>query len=702
LVRDEGDAAVVHAVETSLQALLEGSKQYQVPLYQRTYSWQEDQLARLWDDVVKLAADRLEDPAATHFIGSLVLAPSLNLGPVGVQQYLVVDGQQRLTSLSLLLLCALRDHRAGAEDPMHRDRINDQYLINKWKPAARRLKLWPTQADRDAYLACVDATPQAGGPDRVGAAYRFFRSRLQVSDDVEVYGSADQMEDAVIGGLSLVSVTAQAGDNVYRIFESLNNTGMRLSQGDLLRNYLFMRLPTRADEVYQSLWLPMQELLDTDELEQLFWLDMAREKPRAKQTEIYADHQKRLERIHDEDGIEREIKRLAALARLFKTILDPSRENDPAVADRLTRLNLWGANTVRPLVLHLLDRRAKGTATSAQIARAMHYVEAFVVRRLLTGRATTNLNRILLGAVTEMPTDVDVDVAVRVYLSTGRKYYATDQELRQGIRALPFYLNGRPNQRKLILSWIEESYGSREPVQIGKLTIEHVLPQSPGPDWLGAVAAELKPGESVDDVYEALVHTLGNLTLTGYNSALSNKPFDVKRPLLADSGVAMNKEIAAQPDWGRERILDRADELAQRARELWPGPIAGVPTEPTNGLWEVMNSALAALPAGRWTTYGDLAALIGSHPMPVGVRLANYSAPNAHRVLQADGSLSPGFRWLEPDRTDDPLDLLRAEGVVIDDHARASAAQRVTTAQLARLAGLPAPGDEITIGTEAE
>lgn len=108
----------------------------------------------------------------------------------------------------------------------------------------------------------------------------------------------------MIESLSLVSVTAQAGDDVYRIFESLNNTGMRLSQGNLLRNYLFMRLPNRTEAVYQSLWLPMRKLLNTAELEQLFWLDLARENPRAKQTEIYADHQRRLERIHREADVE--------------------------------------------------------------------------------------------------------------------------------------------------------------------------------------------------------------------------------------------------------------------------------------------------------------------------------------------------------------------------------------------------------------
>jgi uncharacterized protein with ParB-like and HNH nuclease domain len=164
---------MVAARETTLQELLEGSKQYQVPLFQRTYSWKRPQLERLWEDILKLAEDRIHEPTATHFIGSLVLAPSPSNGPAGVQEFLVVDGQQRLTTLSILL-CAIRDHRADHEDEVHRERIDQQYLLNRWKPVQRRLKLVPTQADRASYLACLDHTAQAGGSDPVGSAYRYF------------------------------------------------------------------------------------------------------------------------------------------------------------------------------------------------------------------------------------------------------------------------------------------------------------------------------------------------------------------------------------------------------------------------------------------------------------------------------------------------------------------------------------------------
>jgi alkylated DNA nucleotide flippase Atl1 len=644
-----------------------------------TYSWGKDQLDKLWEDVFQLAEDREDRPDLTHFIGSLVLAPSPAISPGGVTDWLVIDGQQRLTTLSLLL-CAVRDRLAVAS-PRDRDRINEQYLVNKWHPD-RYTKLQPTQADRAPYLACVDGTPQAGGADRVGAAYRSFVAKLaSLEDDAQVR----QLERAIVSGLAVVAVTAGAGDNAYRIFESLNNTGLKLTQADLLRNYLFMRLPKRGETVYQSLWLPLQESLDPDQLETLFWLDLVQLDPRVKLSETYSEQQKRLDRLTTEAEIEAEIVRFNKLGTFLRLILNPAGEPDPEVGKRLTRLQDWGSTTAYPVLLYLLELRDQGKATSEQIARAMLYLESFFVRRLVIGRATSNLNRILSTLVTEIDKSKPVDEEIRASLSTGRKYYASDDEVANAVSTVPFYLNGRANQRKLVLRWLEESYGSKEPVSPDELTIEHVLPQTATPDWRAELRQDLDSGETFDQVHQSLVHTLANLTLTGYNPKLSNSSFTKKRKLLATSGLSMNQEIAALPRWGRPQLKARAAELANRIAKEWPGSVDV--TETLDPAWEVAARALAEIPASAWTTYGDLAALIGTHPIAVGQHLANYPMPNAHRVLQADGRISANFRW--PDgRTDSPRALLASEGVVFDDHDRADQKQHLDVEDLAQLAGV--------------
>src|SRR5262249_43527669 len=163
-------------------------------------------------------------------------------------------------------------------------------------------------------------------------------------------------------------------------------------------------------------------------------------------------------------------------------------------------------------------------------------------RRLVIGRATSNVNRILLSVVTEMDRAKPVDEAVRSYLSTGRKYYASDGEILDAASGIPFYLNGRPGQRNLVLRWLDEACGSKEPVEYDSLTIEHVLPQTLTAAWRRDLRDDLGGGETVAELHRSLVHTLGNLTLTGYNSTMSNSPFTKKRDQLRRSGLVLNQE----------------------------------------------------------------------------------------------------------------------------------------------------------------
>lgn len=690
---------MVLAVETNLQKLLEGTKQYQVPLYQRTYSWRAAQFSRLWEDLVKLAEDRMDrGAAATHFIGSLVLAPTPSIAPTGLQEFLVVDGQQRLTTLTLLL-AAIRDHRAETENPSHEERINEKYLINKWEEG-QPLKLLPTQADRSSYVACLRRTPSAGDADPIGAAYRFFRARLAELDDPDDDLDIQRLEEAVIAGLSVVCVTAQHGDNVHRIFESLNNTGLRLTQGDLIRNYLFMRMPISGEQVYHSHWLPLQKRLDSQQLELLFWLDLVQRDETAKQSDTYALQQARLDRFEAESEIVAEVERFARLGALLELVLDPSKEPDREVRASLSRLNDWGTTTVYPILLHLLERRQEGNATNEELVESMRYLESFFVRRVVVGKATANINRILLRAVTEIRDESEIVSALRDYLSTGRKYFASDADIRAAVRTVPFYWSGRAPQRKLILQWLEESFENKEPVDVSGLTIEHVMPQTATDEWRLMLADDLEPGEDLDVTYQSLIHTLGNLTLTGYNSELSNRPFDTKRQQLARSGVKLNHEISQCEVWNRTQILARADRLAERIIGLWPGPNLTAEDAATLATWTNLNELLSEIPAGAWTSYGDVATVIGTHPVPLGQRLANVPTTNGHRVLKVDGTVAEHFRWLDPDRTETAREVLEAEGVRFTDDGRADSSQRLLAEDLALLIGMEIDAPDLVIGDD--
>ncbi|MCC9738673.1 DUF262 domain-containing protein [Streptomyces sp. MNU89] len=699
----------MHAQETTYSKLVQGEKQFQIPLYQRTYSWQTEQLQQLWDDVQELVEDRLDgrSPAA-HFIGSVVLAPA-RISAGGMQRWVVVDGQQRLTTL-MLAFTALRDrHRERGAD--HKaDRIHDLVLVNKYRGGEDHYRLLPTQADRDAYTACVESTPKAGGPGNVGGAYRFFQGRLTEGEVVHGETWTDAVEAVLSDLLSVVEITAAEGDNVYRIFESINNTGVGLSQSDLLRNYLFMCLQTRGESVYRNLWLPMQELLGPDNLELLVWLDLVvAGNSRAKQSEIYRDQKKRLEPLSsDEAALEAEIMSLAGRAERLMRILEPRREPDAELREALERLSRWGGQTHYPLALHLLDRVDEGQATPHEAARALTYAESYMVRRLFAGLSTTGSNRLFMEMPKELEKDGSPAEAVRRFLSknkTGARVWPGDEAVRDAMRTRPFYRAGRGNQRFQVLRRLEESYGGSEPVDYAraKLTVEHVLPQHPAQQWLDLLAQEADDGQSPDELHAQLVHTLGNLTLSADNARLSNHPFRRKQEILDASALRMNQKIAAQERWGKAEILARADELADRAVRLWPGPVEGtIPADDEWAGWKELRAALLAMPSGTWTTYGDVAALIGTHAVPVGQHLASKAGVHgAHRVLTADGRVSAGFRWPEGHDGGDPRVRLEAEGVPFDDAGRARRSHRLTTADLSVLLGKDV-SDDVAPAREAE
>ncbi|MFJ2566514.1 DUF262 domain-containing protein [Streptomyces sp. NPDC087568] len=682
----------MQAKETLFADLVQGrAQQFQVPLYQRTYSWTEKQLGQLWSDILE-QAELLEsgEKASTHFLGSVVLAPSPQ-NEATFPRWLVVDGQQRLTTLSLAL-AAVRDHIADAE-PDEAERIDEEYLINKRKSGNDYFRLLPTQADRPQFAAHVRGPrveQTVGGS--VAAAYAFFRRKLVEAADPAAPQDVFRIEQAITSRLTLVAVTAERGDNVHRIFESLNNTGLKLSQADLLRNYLFMRLPTRGEHIYETYWLPLQKSLSNDELEQLMWLQLVLDgDDRVRRQDLYAAQQQRFERGEvSEEEIEAYIRELHRRGALFRRLLHPEEEPDAAVRAHLHRLDTWQAQVTYPALMLLFDRRERGELDSADTARAISYIESFLVRRMICRVPTNNLNRIFQAAPGQLPLDMPVADGLHQLLSANNRFWPDDEELREKIRTAPFYQYGRWHQRKMVLQRLEESYEHPEPVDFAaaQLTIEHVMPQSPGSEWIRMLSEDVADGESAEDLHSRLQHTLGNLTLTAVNSELSNHPFERKQDLLQGSHLEMNRRIAATERWGAKEIRTRADELADRATALWPAPLRGVGRAERSRDWQLAHQVLAALPHGTWTSYGDLAAFLGSGAQAVGNHLANTpGVAYAYRVLTSEGKVSDGFRWAAPQDagSDDVRARLTADGVRFTATGAADPAQRLTADDLAAL-----------------
>ena len=456
-----------------------------------------------------------------------------------------------------------------------------------------------------------------------------------------------------------------------------------------------MLLPTRAEQVYEDVWLPMQRALGTN-LELLIWLDMVlRGDDKVKESEVYRAQADRLKTVEeDEARIAEEITEFSRRSAHLLLLLQPENEKDPEVRQALRRLSEWGGQAAYPTAMLLLDRREKGQLDSADVARALLIVESFLVRRMIAGVPTNNINRILNAVPRELAKTNAVAEGLREYLSGTRRFWPGDAEIREAIRSKPFYWSGRGPQRSYVLRRLEESYEAPEPVDWAraKTTVEHLMPQKLTDAWRADLSAEAEAaGLTVSELHDSLVHTLGNLTLTALNGPLGNHPFDRKKEILHAGALAMNREVIEAPRWGAAEIRARADRLADRVLRIWPGPSRAESAARSRD-WTRLHQAMAMVPAGAWTTYGDLAELIGSHPVPVGVHLANEHVPNAWRALTADGRPSKQFRW-QSERTESQQQVLESEGVTFDGSGHASPEQRLSAAELARLIGLDVPDE---------
>ncbi|MDQ4215490.1 DUF262 domain-containing HNH endonuclease family protein [Microbacterium capsulatum] len=683
--------ALVDVKEYSLGRVLEGRNRYLIPLYQRRYSWENVHYEQLWDDVVDTARRRRTAPNHGHFTGSLVLAAGLP-DPGGMTTFTVVDGQQRLTTLSVLLL-ALRDHWDSIDDPQRRAEVHETYLTNRFQSGDAQWKLLPTQADRQLYLGMLGGVHRDDPDSRLDDAYRFFARALGRLDGGDP--DASEIQQAVLNGLHFVTITTQDDDNVYRIFESLNNTGLPLTQADLIRNLVFMRLGDRGEAVYDSIWQPLQDGLSPDDLVNLFWYDLLWQDPTTRRADTFDAQKARIVGM-DATRVEEFLRRIERAARSLRVVRNPSAEPDPVVRRLLRRSARWGAAGAEALIVRILDEGQRKTFTPSQVADALDALEGYLVRRFLVGATASGLGDILNDAAHRIVDEPDPAVFLLRFLSTGRRRFASDEQVRTAIATRNFYWVGRAAQRRTILEWILELHGRKESAIFDGTTIEHVLPQTLTDVWREEFGASLEPGEDLDLVYEGLVHTLGNLTLTGYNSELSNRPFAEKRLELSNSSIPDNQEIARKATWGAAQIRERADHLANRVIDRWRGPVV-IDDDPTDveRRWALLAELTAAIPPGYWTTYYEAATVIGSHAVAVGQRLAKAAPEGAWRVLRWTGEASSGFVWPSgSSHAGAPvIEVLQLEGLSFDKEGRADPSRRLAPDRLRALIGLPVEED---------
>jgi len=562
----------MQAKETKLQDIIEGTKQYVIPLFQRTYSWTNKEWDVLWKDLMELS--ETENPRS-HFIGSIVNMPTVSV-PEGVAKFLLIDGQQRLTTI-FILLTLLRNKAREAQNHEFAEEINNTLLVNPYKKDNDFFKLMPTQVDRDLYKNFINGKSNAAD-NQLTRAYNFFEKKLR-----QVPLEHEKLKKIITSYFSVVSIVLDTDDNPYLVFESLNAKGRPLTQADLIRNYFFMRIHIdNQDKVYSNYWQPMQTALN-DSLTEYIRHFLMRDGSIIKQNDVYYALK---EKVASNNAIDY-LKELQKYSVYYQRLIYPELEPEEDLQKYFRRLNRIEVTTAYPLLLNFYGNYTGNKISKTDFVAILKILENYLIRRFVCNVPTNQLNKIFPAVYPLLITKYQDSHTEGIKEILQGRGYPKDTDFYTRFKETKFYGAGdRQIKTKLILETLEENFAHKEAVPFDNLSIEHVMPQTLSEWWQHHI------GEDWEETHELFLHTIGNLTLTAYNTEMSNDDFIAKKKAYNESHLELNKYFAPLSSWRRAEIESRADALAKQALEIWG--YFGQETS-SSGLREVTGTSPTAL-----------------------------------------------------------------------------------------------------------
>lgn len=552
------------ATKGNIYSILNGNKQFLIPVYQRYYSWEIEQCSRLWNDIV----DMEKKNKVGHFVGSIVNIAEQAM-PTGVQKFMIIDGQQRLTTLTLLLI-ALRNYAEKHTDDttINARRIDTMLLKNECEEGDERYKLLLTETDRALLTCLVEKKPiNDPGLSRILLNYNFFEGKvsgMELSPKV-VYEA--------IGKLQIVNITLdRAVDDPQAIFESLNSTGKELSESDLIRNYVLMGLdPEEQMYVYEHMWRPMELLFDYDKQNSVmdrFFRDYLT----MKTTRI-----PKIDRVYDEFKAYHLNCEFGTIGELCADLLTYAkyytdmvfrRSDNPILKSLYSDISELRMEVVFPFLLKVHNDSSKGSIKEEELIEIIKMCISYVFRRNICDIPTNSHNKTFATLRNEIKAD-DYLNSIKAFfvLRDDYKEFPNDEKFEKAFVSRDVF-NMRP--RNFILSHLE-NFDNKVPIIIENYTIEHIMPQNPNlrNEWKVMLGANWK------EIQRTYLHTIGNLTLTGYNSELSDRPFMEKMEMeggFKESALRLNSYVVKQTQWTENQINERARILAEKAKKIWAYP----------------------------------------------------------------------------------------------------------------------------------
>lgn len=542
----------MQASETKLQDLIQDVKQFVIPLFQRAYTWGDRrEWHTLWDDIIELYEQ--ENPR-THFIGSIVNMPT-NSVPEGVSKFLVIDGQQRLTTL-YIILALIRDKFDNKNEAENSAEIHETFLVNKFKKNFDLYKLVPThkQNDREIFISIIEKKINQS-ENRINKAYNFFERKIRQYANIDLI----KLTRIITNYLSIVSITLDPNDNPYLVFESLNAKGTPLNHADLIRNYFFMRIHIDEQEkIFSELWDPMERKLG-DNLTEFIRHYLMSDGSIVKKSDVYFVLKNKVDVKNAVDYLTK----MSNFSIYYQKLISPENELNEDVSFQLKRLNKIEVTTAYPLLLNIYNYYHNNSDKIVEFTGILKLLENYLIRRFVAGKPSRELNKIFPSIIKSLDFNSE-NLVDEVKKELSLKGYPKDYEFKQRFINMKFYGGADLlTKTKLILSSIEKSFEHKESPDLDSFTIEHIMPQSLTNDWKRDL------GNDWQQDHEIYLHTIGNLTITAYNSELSNKNFKTKKQYYEDSHYEINKYFKDINTWDKEQIEIRANALFDICNKIW-------------------------------------------------------------------------------------------------------------------------------------
>tara|TARA_R110002033_G_scaffold169427_1_gene210168 strand:+ start:5426 stop:7927 length:2502 start_codon:yes stop_codon:yes gene_type:complete len=550
--------------------------QFVIPVYQRNYDWTNNECKELINDVI--AVEKYN--RGTHFIGSIVFIHEGTYSTSEVKELVIIDGQQRLTTINIIYVALFRFAKDNSMQN-EADMLLNMFLTNQYvQNESSKLKLKQTDTNSLAFKAIMNGTEnEFNHYSNVIENFKYFQSII-----------AKDSFNTILNGLKrliFVEISLERGkDDPQRIFESLNSTGLDLSQSDLIRNYILMDLdPKNQNKIFEQIWNPIEEnardLLKQKSVVSDYIRDYLtlRNKKIPNKNKVYVEFKKLY--IDKDETYTQELENIKSLSIHYKKFINPSSIQDTNIRKELEYISRLEINVAFPFLLQVFEDAENGLISNDELIKILKLIQTYTWRRFVVGLPTNALNKIFMTLYSEVDTEEYYDsIALALIKKRGSAKFPTDEDLKTALKDKDLY-NIQSKNRNYMFELLE-NFNNREYVNTANenITIEHIFPQTPNEDWNKAITP--------DDYFqfkEKYVNTIANLTLSGNNGALSNKSFKDKKTMNrqgAEQGynysrLWLNDYLKTIDNWTIANYNERFDLIYSRFLKIWKYPDVVIP-----------------------------------------------------------------------------------------------------------------------------